>query len=141
MRDFHTHIEIAAPPDRVWSIMRDVDRWPEWTPTVSRIRRLDPGPLAVGHRAVIYQPKLLPARWKVTEFDDHNRSFTWITRGPAMLITARHSVQAKDDNTSRATLSLQFTGLLAPLVARLLEDLNNRYLAIEAKGLKQRSEA
>jgi hypothetical protein len=36
-------------------------------------------------------------------------------------------------------LSVQFEGLLAPLVARLTRDLNRRYLELEAAGLRERS--
>ena len=111
MLDFHIAVDIKASPERVWAVMRDIERWPEWTPTVTSIRQLDRGPLAVGSRALIRQPKLLPARWQVTELDDAARSFTWMTRGPGMRLTARHWVE---DNgaVSRATLSIQFSGLL-----------------------------
>ena len=52
---------------------------------------------------------------------------------------ARHSVEASEGG-SRATLSLQFSGLLGPLVARLTRGLNERYLALEVRGLRTRSE-
>ena len=139
MRNFKIDIEIRAPADRVWEVMRDVERWPEWTPTVTSIRRIDAGPLAVGSRAVVRQPKLLPARWKVTELEDRNRTFTWITRGPGMRITAEHRVATIRDG-SRASLSLHFSGPLGGIFARLTRNLNQRYLALEARGLKERSE-
>src|SRR5215471_13334100 len=110
MLDFRIAVAIDAPPDRVWSVMRDVERWPEWTPTVRRTRRLDSGPLAVGSRAIIWQPKLLPAKWIVTQLDDQGRSFTWITRAPGMRLEACHRVEELGDR-SRATLSIQFAGL------------------------------
>ena len=138
MLDFRIDVAINAPPDSVWAVMRDIERWPEWTPTVRKIRRLDRGSLAVGSRAVIWQPKLPPAKWKVTELDDARRSFTWETLGPGMRLQARHSVEGTG-NTSRATLSIQFSGLLGPLFARITRDLNDRYLALEANGLKERS--
>src|SRR5581483_7443607 len=75
MLDFRITVDINAPPDRVWAVMRDIERWPEWTPTVRKIRRLDNGSLAVGSRARIWQPKLPPAKWRVTELDDARRSF------------------------------------------------------------------
>ena len=34
----------------------------------------------------------------------------------------------------------QFPGLFAPLVARMLRDLNHRYLTLEASGLEARCE-
>ena len=37
-------------------------------------------------------------------------------------------------------LFLRFSGVLAGLLAYLTRGLNNRYLALEAKGLKERSE-
>jgi hypothetical protein len=139
MLDFRIDVAINASPDRVWSVMRDVERWPEWTPTVRRIRRLDKGPLAVGSRVVLSQPKLPPAKWKVTELDDARRCFTWETWSPGMRLRARHWVE-ETGKTSRATLSLQFSGLLGPLFARLTRNLNHRYLALEAKGLQERSQ-
>jgi uncharacterized membrane protein len=139
MLDFRIDVAINAPPHCVWAVMRDIERWPEWTPTVRKVRRLDRGPLAVGSRALIWQPKLPPARWKVTELDDARRSFTWETWSPGMRLQARHSVE-DTGNTSRATLSVEFSGLLGPLFARVTRSLNNRYLSLEARGLKERSE-
>lgn len=139
MLDFRITVDINASPDRVWEIIRDVERWPEWTPTVSKLRRFDRGLLAVGSRARIWQPKLLPANWTVTELNEAGRSFTWETRGPGMRLHAHHWVEGVG-NFSRATLSIQFSGLLGPLFARLTRQLNNRYLAIEGDSLRKRSE-
>lgn len=139
MRDFRIDVDISAPADRVWEVVRDIERWPKWTPTVTSVRKMDSAPLTVGSRAVVRQPKLFPARWKVTELQDANRTFTWITRGPGTRITAEHRVATTRDG-SRATLSLNFAGPLGGFFARLTRNLNQRYLALEARGLKERSE-
>jgi hypothetical protein len=131
--------EMQAPPDRVWAAMRDIEHWSEWTPTVTSIRPLDPGPLAVGTRAIVRQPKLLPARWRVTELEE-GRSFTWITRGPGLLVTARHPIEHAAIG-SRVTLSVDFSDPLGLLCALLNGGLTARYLSIEAQGLKKRAEA
>jgi uncharacterized membrane protein len=139
MKHMQTTIDIQAPAARVWAVLRDVEHWCEWTPTINSIQPLDPGPLNVGTRAIVRQPKLLPARWQVTEIEE-GRSFTWIMRAPGILITACHSVDGAA-NGSRATLSLDFAGPLGALCARLTRGLNARYLALEAQGLKKRAEA
>ena len=46
MRDFAISVDIAAPPSRVWSVMSDLERWHEWTTTVTSITRLAEGPSA-----------------------------------------------------------------------------------------------
>jgi hypothetical protein len=74
----------------------------------------------------------------VTELDE-GRSFAWVTRSPGVRVTGRHSVEPREGG-SRVTLSLDFAGLLGPLVARLTRGLNERYLALEARGLTERSE-
>jgi hypothetical protein len=56
-----------------------------------------------------------------------------------MRLTARHGVAITPDG-SRATLSLQFSGALSWFFARLTRSLNERYLALEARGLKERAE-
>jgi len=138
MTYFSLSVEIQASSERVWEVLSNIECWPVWTPTVTSIQRVDRGPLAVGSQARIRQPKLPPAVWQITELDE-GRSFTWVTRSPGVRVTARHSVEASEGG-SRATLSLQFSGLLGPLVARLTRGLNERYLALEARGLRTRSE-
>ena len=139
MNHFDKTIEIQAPSHIVWTVIRNIEHWSEWTPTVTSIRALDSGPLAVGTRALVRQPKLLPAQWRVTEIGD-GRGFTWISRAPGVLVTARHWVEAAAGG-SCATLSFDFSGPLGPIVAHLTRGLNSRYLALEAQGLKQRAEA
>jgi uncharacterized membrane protein len=140
MTDFHIKVEIDARAEVVWAVMRDVERWPEWTPTVTSVRLLDGGPLAVGSRAVIRQPKLPTAKWQVTELDNPGKSFTWVNRAPGVRVIAKHWVEDRG-LASQATLSLRFEGALAGLMAVLTRGLNHRYLALEAEGLKGRSEA
>jgi uncharacterized protein YndB with AHSA1/START domain len=137
MRDFSITVDIAAPPERVWAVISDVERWSEWTPTITRIERLDQGPLAVGSRASIRQPKLPPVVWQVSELLE-GRSFTWVTQSPGVSVIAKHSVEPAGQG-ARATLSIRFSGLLGSLVARWTRGLNERYLALEAEGLRARS--
>jgi uncharacterized membrane protein len=139
MTEYTVSIDIQAPPDRVWAIMSDIRRWHEWTPSVTSIRRLDEGPLRVGSRAMVRQPKVPPALWRVTEIEE-GRRFSWVTGTPIARATGRHSVEPTPGG-SRATLALEYSGLLGALVARLLDDINRRYLTMEANGLKARSEA
>jgi len=135
---FSIAVNINAPPQRVLAVLCDVERWPEWTSTMTHIQRLDHGPFAVGSSARVLQPKLRPAVWQVTELDE-NCSFTWVTRAPGVRMTAGHYVEAQGDG-SRAALSFEISGLLAPIVSRLYRSLIQQYIATEACGLKQRSE-
>jgi uncharacterized protein YndB with AHSA1/START domain len=48
MTDFRIEVEIQAPPAQVWGVMRDLERRPEWIPTVTSLRLLERAPLAVG---------------------------------------------------------------------------------------------
>jgi uncharacterized membrane protein len=135
---FEIAIDIAASPQRVWGITSDVERWPEWTESVLSVRRLDNGKFRVGSRARIRQPKFLPAVWEVTQLDE-GRSFTWVTRSPGLRATGHHRVDPIAGG-SRATLSVNYSGALAGLVARLLAGTTERFLTLEANGLKKRSE-
>jgi len=128
-------VTIAAPAREVFDIYVDVERWPEWTETMTTVQRLEPGPLVVGARARIKQPRLRKAVWEVTDFEP-GRFFTWVSRMPGLVITARHVVTQAGDETN-VTLSVEQSGLLAPVVGPLTKRLTERYLAIEGAGLKR----
>jgi hypothetical protein len=134
---FSITADIPAAPDRVWAVLADVERWPEWTPSVTRLRRLDQGALAVGTRVRIHQPRLLPAIWRIVELAE-GRRFTWVTGGLGVRAIAEHGVEPVERG-SRVPLSVRFEGLLACLVSRLTRHLNRRYLELEAAGLRARS--
>jgi uncharacterized membrane protein len=140
MQAFSTTIDIKAPPQRVWAVLSDIEGWPEWTPSVKSVERLDSGPLVVGTRARLRQPKLRPAIWQITKVE-RGSSFTWTTRSPGLRVTAHHVIEpVKKGSASRVTLSVEFSGVLSPIVAWLTRSLNERYLGLEAAGLKRRSE-
>jgi uncharacterized membrane protein len=135
---FSRSVDIDAAPDAVLTVMSDVERWPEWTASVTSITRLDAGPFAIGSRARIRQPKLPPALWTVSAIEP-GRSFTWISKGPGILVTAHHAIDPRAGG-SRVTLSIRYEGLFATLLAWMTKDINERYLAMEAAGLKARCE-
>jgi len=42
MTFFQIETEINASAELVWATIRDVERWPEWTPTVTSVRLRTP---------------------------------------------------------------------------------------------------
>ena len=138
MRDFTIQFDVAASPSRVWDVMSDGERWAEWTPSVTSVEIYDK-PLRVGSRALIRQPGVPPGKFRITALEP-GRSFTWATGIPGILYAhARHSIEPVPAG-SRVTLSLRFDGLLGGVMGRRMADLNHRYLAMEAAGLKRFSE-
>jgi uncharacterized membrane protein len=136
---FEDSAVIAATPATVWEIYSDVEHWPDMTESVTSVELLDPGPLRVGSRARIRQPRLPVAEWTVTEIDA-GRSFTWVARGPGVRSTGTHVVEPHGDG-ARATAILDQGGPLGPVVGFLTRGLTRRYLAMESAGLKARAEA
>ena len=68
------------------------------------------------------------------------KSFTWVSGGPGGLVATQHEI-AVDGDACNVTLRLQFTGLLSGIFARLTANINERYMAMEAEGLRKRRES
>jgi uncharacterized membrane protein len=132
-------IDIAAPAERVWEVILDVESWPRWSPSMTSVRRLDGGRLRVGSRARIKQPRLPVLVWQVTDLDE-GAAFTWVARSPGLSITAIHEVSAAPGG-SRLTLTVAWTGPLAALATMLASKRTRRSLAQETSGAKARSES
>lgn len=139
MKDYSVSVQIAAPPATVWGVMSDIERWHEWTPSITSIRRINAGPFRIGARARVHQPKLPAADWIVTALQD-GRGFDWESRAPGVRVVARHVIEPASGG-SRVTLSVQYSGIVGDLIGRLTGSLNRRYIALEADGLKRRAES
>lgn len=134
-----TSIEIAAAASTVWRTWVDVERWPEWTASVTRMTMLDARPLRVGSRVRVEQPKLPTVVWRVDVLEP-DRSFVWSSHSAGVTTVASHEIVPTADERLTAVLTLDQTGVLAPLVGLLFRSLTNRYLDLEATGLKSRCE-
>jgi hypothetical protein len=134
-----TTVTIAAAPERVWPILVDVESWPGLTESMTSVKRLEGGPLQVGSRVRIHQPKLPPATWTVTELVPDER-FVWTARGPGFLSTAHHEITPAGDGQTRLRLAVEQAGPLGGLVGRFGGALTDRYIALEAAGIKRRAE-
>jgi uncharacterized membrane protein len=145
-----TSIEIAASPELIWSTLSDVERWPEWTRSVSEVERLDTGDFGAGSRARVKQPGMPRLVWEVTEYVP-GEVFSWASKAPGVTTTGGHRLVADPggrdsggdvaDDPVSVTLTLGQEGLLAPVVWRLTGPRSRRYVQMEADGLKRRCES
>ena len=133
---FETTRHIDSPAQPVWDVLFDVARWPEWTPTIDGVERLDDGPFQVGSRARVRQPKLPKAVWEVSEVVP-GRSFTWVAKGPGMRTIARHEVVPDVDGCTVA-LSIEQRGPMGAVAATMWRRLTQMYIELEAESLDQR---
>jgi uncharacterized membrane protein len=137
--DYEQAVDIAAPADLVWSVMSDVERWPEWTASVRAVNLLDDGGLRLGQRARIRQPRLPVAVWTVDLLED-GRGFGWRSQAAGLTSVGEHTVEPVGTDSSRAVVRLTQEGALAGLVRLGGQGLIRRYLGFEAEGLKAEAE-
>ena len=136
--NYEITVDINASRERVWDVMMDVEKWPEWTQSMTSVTRLDSGELRQGSRVRIKQPKLAPTTMTVTHLE-RDKTFTWETRTFGLVATAVHTIIPRG-NGSTVVLKLSFDGLIGGILGRAMKNLNERYIAYEAAGLKKRSE-
>lgn len=139
MKEFVESIGIAAPPSRVWAVMADIESWPEWTDSVSKIETLEWATSGVGSRFRVVQPKLRPAEFTTTEWSP-GTGFSWVSQAPGIRSIASHRIAPRGEEGSDVALSLRFEGWLGPLVGLFAGGLVRRYMRMEAQGLKARAE-
>jgi hypothetical protein len=76
--------------------------------------------------------------WEVTKWEP-GRSWTWAATGPGARTEASHVLTAAGGRTV-AEQAIVSSGPIGRLAAWVWRSLTRRYLAIEAAGLKERSE-
>jgi uncharacterized protein YndB with AHSA1/START domain len=136
---YRSRIDIDAPVERVWDVLMDVEKWPDWSPTMTTVKRLESGMFRPGSSARVKQPRLPEAIWRVSAMVPQ-KSFTWSTRSRGVTTVARHLVTEREEGGTRAGSEIDQTGPLSLLARVFFSRLTKRYLDQEAQGLKQRCE-
>lgn len=131
---YEVAVDIAAPADKIWTVLRDVEHWSDWSPTINEITRLDDKPFTVGSRAVVKQPKMQPMTWEVTELAE-GRSFVWTTKTMGVLMVAGHYIE-ESNGVSHVRLTFDMTGGLAPVLNVLGGKKARHYVDLEGSSLK-----
>jgi uncharacterized protein YndB with AHSA1/START domain len=140
MTIFTAEATTSASTEQAWRSLIDITDWPRWTPSYKSIERLDDGPVAVGSRARVRQPRLAPAIYEVTEIDG-GKNFTWTAKTAGVRTVARHRLVPEPDGGTRIELVAELSGWLAGPVKVFLGRRIQRYLGLEAEGIKAAAEA
>ena len=137
---FEQSIDIDAGQQRVWDVLSDLEAWPQRIETVDLVELLTPTPVGEGSRVRLKQPKLPEGTWDVTVWDAPSY-FEWRQESGGVTNVAGHRVEALETGRSRLTLTLDMRGLLVPVIALFYKSLTNRYMTIEAQGMKRAAES
>jgi uncharacterized membrane protein len=135
---YETSVLIDAPVEVVWRLTMDVTAWPTMTPTMTRVVRLDDGPLRIGSQARIKQPRQPEAVWTVTRLEP-GHVFAWQTTRMGLNLTGSHILEPAGDGC-RNTLTLDITGAGSGLFARLFGRPMRSAIETENAGFKRAAE-
>ena len=141
MREVRSEIEIEAPAERVWNLLTDFSRFPEWNPFIRKAsgqpkvgERLEVNLQPSGTRSMTFKPIVLKA--------DSGRELRWIGRLliPG-LFTGEHSftIEQLGGKRVRFVQSERFTGLLVPLLRGSVNDARRGFEEMN-QALKERAE-
>jgi hypothetical protein len=124
----------TAEPPRLWAVVSDVEKWPEWIEVYEEVRRSGSGALALGDTVHVKQKGLAAGDWTVTELEE-GRVFGWESQQPGVRIVGRHVVDAEPGGGSRLTLELEMSGWASGVVALLLGRRSRAYVDLELARL------
>jgi uncharacterized membrane protein len=133
-------IDIDAQQERVWEVLSDLEAWPRRIETVDVVELLTPAPMSQGSRVRLKQPKLPEGTWDITVWDAPSY-FEWRQKSGGITSVAGHRVEMLEEGRSRLTMSLDMRGALIPVIGLFYRGLTNRYMTIEAQGMKRAAES
>ena len=138
MKSYGTSRKIEAPVDRVWAVLTDASRYPEWDPGIERIE----GQIALGETIRVFS-KVSPGRAfpvNVTDLVPPTR-MVWTGGMPLGLFKGVRTFELRGEGPSSTAFSVreEFTGPLLPLIWGSMPDLTESFESF-ASGLKARSE-
>lgn len=136
-------VDVAAPPERVWAALVDLDGYGAWNPFTPTVRST----LAVGdpvHLDVVLGPRRRTRSTNTVEVVDAPRRIVWSSAlGHRRLLATRRTqtVEPLADGRSRYRTHEVFRGPLAPLVALVSRRAVAEGFAALAEALRRHVEA
>ena len=137
--EFKSTININASPDDIWAILTDGAAFPDWEPNVTKVE----GTIAAGEKITVHT-KVSPNQAfpvTVSEFTP-GKKMVWTGGMPLGLFKGERSftLEPQSDGTTQVTTHEVFSGLLKPIMARMIPDLTESFEQFSA-GLKSRAES
>jgi hypothetical protein len=141
MRIIEHTVDIQAPAATVWQMVTDTDRYADWNPFMPRLSgRLAPGErltltVRPGTRTMTFRPTVLA-------FED-GTLIRWRGRlGMPGLFDGEHELRLEpsSDGGTRFVQRETFTGLLVPMMPRVLDDTATGFAAMNT-ALRDRAVA
>lgn len=139
MKEYQVSDRIHASPEKIWAILTDIDKWPEWDPSCERIE----GTLALGQKVKAFS-KLSPGRGfavKVSEFTPPLK-MTWTGGIPLGLLRGERTFTLSELKSGVTEFSMRevFSGPMLALIGGSIPDMTEAFEGFVA-GLKARAEA
>jgi len=136
-------IEIDAPVERVWNVLTDFERYPDWNPFTVRVdTRLEMG-AAVRMRVNLIGPFVQPQMEYITTLEEDRRVCWTMNQLPPRLLSATRCqwLEPLSPERTRYASTDVVTGILAPLVVGLFGTAMQRGFERACRALKARVEA
>ena len=140
MRTIEHTVDIQAPAATIWQILTDTDHYEEWNPFMPRLSgRLAPGErltitVRPGTRTMTFRPTVLAV--------EDGTLICWRGRlGLPGLFDGEHELRLEPspDGCTRFVQRETFTGLLVPMLPRVLDDTATGFAAMNV-ALRDRAE-
>jgi hypothetical protein len=142
MREITTSIDIENSPEEVWKVLMDFESYPEWNPFVTTIS----GRPVAGERldVTLQNPggKKMDISPIVTEAAADSQ-FSWLGKlGVKGIFDGHHRFQIEPltDGSVRFTQSEEFSGILIPVLWKMLDTKTRSGFEAMNAALKERAE-
>jgi hypothetical protein len=143
MPEIHTTVDVDAPPERVWEVLTDFERYSEWNPFARVLGRPNVG----AHLSVELTPpngRSMRFRPEVTVVES-GREFRWLGHlfVPGLFDGEHRYVLEPLDGGSRTRLihAERFSGVLAGVLLRFVGDDTEAGFERMNEALKRRAES
>lgn len=142
MKQLIAQTEINAPVDKVWTILTDFEKYPEWNPFIKKIE----GEVKEGatFKVVLQQPDSKPVTFKpACLWFENNKEFRWLGHLfiPG-LFDGEHIFELVNLNNmkTRFIQKEKFTGILVPFLWKQLDTKTRKGFELMNEKIKELAE-